>query len=124
MATPRLENYLRAYRKKSGLTQHEVGFLLGCENGAQVSRYEKRHRLPPLETALACEEIFGVPISELFAGVRQTVGRNIEKRRLELRERLQTKAPKPDDARMTAHKLRWLDGRERSVVANQNASTA
>ena len=43
----KLENYLRTYRKKSGLTQREVAFLLGCQNGAQVSRYEKRRRLPP-----------------------------------------------------------------------------
>src|ERR1700693_2677534 len=98
MVTPKLENYLRTYRKQSGLTQHEVGFLLGCENGAQVSRYEKRHRLPPLETALACEEIFGVPVGELFAGVRQAVGKDIEKRRLALRARLQTKTPNTDDA--------------------------
>jgi transcriptional regulator with XRE-family HTH domain len=123
MVTPKLENYLRTYRKQSGLTQHEVGFLLGRENGAQVSRYEKRRRLPPLETALACEEIFGVPVSELFAGVRQAVGRDIEKRRLELKTRLQTQTPKANLARMTAQKLRSLDDRERPVVANQNAPT-
>ena len=124
MATPRLENYLRTYRKQSGLTQGEVGFLLGRENGAQVSRYEKRHRLPPLETALACEEIFGVPVSELFAGVRQAVGRDIHKRRVALRASLQAKPPNAHDARMTAHKLRSLDDREHSVVANQNAPAA
>ena len=124
MATPRLENYLRTYRKQSGLTQDEVGFLLGCENGAQVSRYEKRHRLPPLETALACEEIFGVPVSELFAGVRQAAGRDIAKRRVALRARLQATTPNAHNARMTAHKLRSLGDRERPVVANQNSSTA
>src|SRR6202521_2789607 len=111
MATPRLANYLRAYRKKAGLTQGEVGFLLGSKNGAQVSRYEKRHRLPPLATALACEEIYGVPVSELFAGIRQTVGRDILKRREELRARLQTKTANTRDARMTAHKLRSLGER-------------
>jgi len=122
MATPRLENYLRTYRKQSGLTQDEVGFLLGRHNGAQVSRYEKRHRLPPLETALACEEIFGIPVSELFAGVRQAVGRDIEKRRLELRARLQVQAktPRASGALVVAHKLRSLDDRERPVVAHQN----
>ncbi len=124
MVTPKLENYLRTYRKQSGLTQQEVGFLLGSENGDQVSRYERRRRLPPLETALACEEIFGVPVSELFAGMRQSVRKDIAKRRLELKSRLHTKTPKANLARMTAHKLRSLDDRERPVVANQNASTA
>src|SRR5258706_7988695 len=113
MTPHRLENYLRSYRKQSGLTQDEVGFLLGRRNGAQVSRYEKRHRLPPLETALACEEIFGVPVGELFAGIRQAVGRDIEKRRVELRLRLQSTMSTTHDARMTAQKLRSLDYRER-----------
>src|ERR1700676_3988450 len=123
MVTPRLENYLRTHRKKSGLTQHEVGFLLGRETGAQVSRYEKRHRLPPLEIALAYEEIFGVPVGELFAGVRQAVGRDIKKRRVALKAGLQAKTPKASDVRMAAHKLRWLADRERPLVANQNAPT-
>src|SRR5216683_6987856 len=106
MATHKLENYLRTYRKRSGLTQREVAFLLGCLNGAQVSRYEKRRRLPPLQTALACEAVFGIPVSELFAGLREKVGKEIEKRLLELRSRLQTKSSKGSEARAIAQKLR------------------
>jgi transcriptional regulator with XRE-family HTH domain len=124
MTPHRLENYLRTNRKQSGLTQQEVAFLLGCENGAQVSRYEKRRRLPPLETALACEAIFGIPISELFAGVRQSVGKDIEKRTLELRARLQAKTPTGSDAQVIAHKLRWLVDRDSSLVANQTSSVS
>src|SRR5437667_302672 len=71
MATPKLENYLRTYRKRSGLTQRDVAFLVGCRNGAQVSRYEKRRRLPPLRTALVYEAAFGVPVSVLFAALRE-----------------------------------------------------
>ena len=33
MATHKLENYLRTYRKRSGLTQREVAFLVGSRNG-------------------------------------------------------------------------------------------
>lgn len=120
----RLENYLRSYRKESGLSQDEVAFMLGCENGTQVSRYEKRRRLPPLETALACEAIFGVPVAELFVGMRQSVGKDIAKRRLELRSRLQAKTLKGSAAQVAAHKLRWLADRERPVVANQTSSMA
>jgi transcriptional regulator with XRE-family HTH domain len=108
MTPHRLENYLRSCRKESGLSQREVAFMFGWENSAQVSRYEKRRRLPPLETALAFEAIFGIPVGELFAGVRQEVGRDIEKRRLELKARLQSATPKASDARMIEHKLRWL----------------
>lgn len=124
MTPHRLENYLRSYRRESGLSQQEVAFLLGCEDGTLVSRYEKRRRLPPIETALACEEIFGVPVAELFVGMRQSVGKDIAKRRLELRSRLQAKTLKGSAAQVTAHKLRWLADRERPVVANQTSSIA
>ena len=112
MAQKRLDNYLRTYRKQSGLTQGEVAFLLGWENSAQVSRYEKRRRLPPIDTALACEAIFGVPISELFAGVRDSSSHEVRKRMLLLRSRLQGANAKGSEALVLAHKLRWLDARE------------
>lgn len=117
----RLPNYLRAQRRKSGLSQNEVAFLLGRMNGAQVSRYEKRRRLPSVETALACEVIFGVPIGELFAGVRDSIGKDIEKRRRELSSKLRTKTPKGSEARMTEHKLRWLNDHQTHAVANQSS---
>jgi transcriptional regulator with XRE-family HTH domain len=124
MPPHRLENYLRTHRKRSGLTQEEVAFLLGCEDGSQVSRYEKRRHLPPLETALACEAIFGVPIAELFAGVRQGVEKNIEERRLELRARLQAKPAQHRKARVTAQKLRWLTEHNPSLVETQHATVS
>ncbi len=114
MATLRLQNYLRAYRRKSGLTQQEVAFLLGFRNGEPISRYEKRRRLPPLETALACEAIFGVPVSELFAGVRETKEKEIRKRMLELRSKLSVKTPAGSEALETSHKLKWLHARSTS----------
>jgi transcriptional regulator with XRE-family HTH domain len=122
MRPRRLPNYLRTHRKQSGLTQEEVAFLLGWEDGGQVSRYEKRHRLPPLETALACEAVFGVPVSELFAGVREEIVKDIEKRRAELKHRLQAESSDGSAALLTAHKLRWIDSRERPLVANHTTS--
>lgn len=122
MATHKLENYLRTYRRRSGLTQREVAFLLGCETGAQVSRYEKRRRLPPLATALACEAAFGVPVAELFAGVRESAGKAIEKRKAELRSKLQDKGSagqKKSAMRLTEQKLRWLDVRGCAGSAEQ-----
>jgi transcriptional regulator with XRE-family HTH domain len=112
VAQKRLDNYLRAYRKQSGLTQGEVAFLLGWENSAQVSRYEKRRRLPPIDTALACEAIFGVPISELFAGVRDSSNHEVRKRMVQLRSKLQMANAKGSEALVLAHKLSWLDARE------------
>lgn len=69
MATHKLENYLRTYRKRAGLSQGEMAYLLGGKDGAKMSRYERFARVPSLETALAYEAIFQAPVSELFAGV-------------------------------------------------------
>src|SRR5436190_20861278 len=104
MATHKLENYLRTYRKRSGLTQREVAFLVGCRNGAQVSRYEKRRRLPPLRTALACEAVFGVSVSELFAGLREVAGQAVGERILALRSKLDTGPAQGSDARLATLK--------------------
>ncbi len=112
MTHKRLDNYLKAYRRQSGLTQSEVAFLLGSENDAQVCRYEKRRHRPPIHTALACEAIFGAPISELFAGVRDSSNDEVRKRMSELRSRLQGTDAKGSEALLVAHKLRWLDARE------------
>ena len=75
-----LPNYLRTYRKRTGLSQAEVAFLLGCRGGAKVSRYERHHRRPPLHVALACEAIFRIPVAELFAGLANEVERTTLRR--------------------------------------------
>ena len=123
MATHKLENYLRTYRKRSGLTQREVAFLVGCRNGAQVSRYEKRRRLPPLRTALACEAAFGVPVSELFAGLREAAGQAVGERMLALRSKLETGAAQGRDAQLAAQKLRWLAERRPLPPGNTNTNS-
>ena len=69
----KLQNYLRTYRKRAGFSQDEVAFLLGCQSGTKVSRYERLNRKPSLETAFAYEAIFGAPGRELFAGAFQKV---------------------------------------------------
>lgn len=103
-----MNNYLRTYRKRSGLTQSEVAFLLGCKNAGQVSRYERRHRLPTLRTALACASILRVPLETLFAGVQREVDREASGRLAKLRLKLETKPSLDRNAKPTIKKLRWL----------------
>ena len=75
MSSHKLENYLRKYRRRAGLTQDELAFLLGCKSGAKVSRYERFARTPNLQTALAYEVVFGAPARELLAGAaRESAG--------------------------------------------------
>jgi transcriptional regulator with XRE-family HTH domain len=108
MASPSIDNYLRTYRKRSGLSQREVAFLLGCKDAGQVSRYERRHRLPALRTALACAAILRVPLAELFAGIQKEVDREAAHRVAKLRANLENKASQRPDAKLIGKKLLWL----------------
>ena len=80
MSSTRLKNYLVSSRKRLALSQDEVAFLMGRRGGAKVSRYEAFARVPNLETALAFEVIYGKPIAELFAGMREEIAEEIRKR--------------------------------------------
>ncbi len=100
----KLKNYLRTYRKKAGLSQEEMAYLLGGQSGTRVSRYERFARLPALETALAYAVIFDVPVRDLFAGMAQQVERPLAKRAQQLIQRLETA---PSDA-LTTRKRQTL----------------
>jgi transcriptional regulator with XRE-family HTH domain len=80
MSSPQLPNHLRANRKRLALSQNEVAFLLGTQNGAKVCRYERFVREPSLGTALAYEAIFKRTVSELFPGLYQKVEREVAAR--------------------------------------------
>lgn len=84
----KLPNYLRTYRKRSGLSQAEVAYLVGVSNGQKVSRYELSNRRPALETILAYEALFGVPAQALFAGVYAAVEGETRRRARVLAARL------------------------------------
>ncbi len=104
MASHRLQNYLRTYRKRFGLSQDEVAFLLGCQSGAKVSRYERLGRQPSLEGILAYRIIFGMPVEDLFAGVYQKVEKITTKRARMLAQKLAKEGPNP----VTSRKLEIL----------------
>jgi len=100
----KLENYLRTYRKRSGLSQDEVAYLLGCQNGTKVSRYERFARKPSMETLFAYEVVFGAPARELFAGGYQKVERTTQKRAQLLTRKLNRATPD----KMATRKLQIL----------------
>jgi transcriptional regulator with XRE-family HTH domain len=72
MASTKLPNKLRMYRKRSGFSQQEIGFLLGHADGSQLSRYERFYGLPALRTAFALAVIFRVSVRDLFPGEHET----------------------------------------------------
>lgn len=73
MVSHPLPHYLRTYRRRSALTQRQVAWLLGCQAGSKVSRYERFARTPSLPTVIAYELILGTPARELFRGTYEAV---------------------------------------------------
>ncbi|MEM8971890.1 MAG: helix-turn-helix transcriptional regulator [Pseudomonadota bacterium] len=81
-------HHLRGYRRRSGLTQRDLGLLLGFINGAEVGRYERSVRLPTVQTLFACQAIFDVDARMLFPDTYQEIEALTHKRARELRETL------------------------------------
>ncbi len=90
-----LNNYIRTYRRRAGLSQDEVAFLLGGENGATISRHEYGKRLPPLDTALGYGVIFDVSVAELFRGEYEIITQAISERARQFVKRLEEARPHP-----------------------------
>ena len=115
MTSSQLSNYLLSNRKRLGLSQDEVAFLLGAQSGSKVSRYEKFAREPSLATALAFEAIFQKPASELFAGLYQKVDGEVAGRAKALAHRTVYQKP----TRENAHKRQTL-----ASIAAQSEKTS
>ncbi len=110
----RLANYLRTHRRNVGLTQRELGQILGyCDEGS-VSRHERFHATPPLVVALGYEIVFRVPVSEIFAGLRDGVEGDVEERLAALEKNLEQRSAKDRNANAIARKLMWLCERRNS----------
>ena len=92
------DNYIRSYRKRSGLSQDELSFLLGSKSGTRISRYERGRREPSLELLLALEAIFGVSVGALYRGKFQKVDLAVKERAGKLLVALQS-APRRNRTR-------------------------
>lgn len=88
-----LSNYLRTHRKRSGLAQHELAELLGSKNGSKVSRYERGERNPSFATLIACEIIFGIPLTELFRGEATRIRTEVRHRAQRLSRKVDARKP-------------------------------
>lgn len=94
-----LSNYLKMYRKRSGLSQDELALLLGCTSGSKISRYERSCRVPSLDTVIALEVVFGEPARELFGGRYERVRRDVRRRAQRLSRRVDARDVTPVNKR-------------------------
>ena len=63
-----LPNYLRAYRKRSGLSQEELAFAADLSGKSELCQLERFYREPSYRTAASCARALGVSTDQLFAG--------------------------------------------------------
>ena len=103
--TTKLPNYLRAHRKRLGLSQDELARLMGCKSGAQLSRYERFEVEPKLETAFMCGLITAEPLDRLFEGVYDKAADKVVKRARTLLRKYRRAKPTPE----LLEKIRVLD---------------
>jgi len=82
-----LPNYLRTYRKRCGFSQEELAYLVKLNDKSAWCSLEGYHREASLRTALACEEVFDIPVSQLFAGTKVATARETRRRMRTLRRR-------------------------------------
>ncbi len=109
-----LANYLRTHRLKTGFTQHELATVLGYMSHMAVSRHERQESIPALVVALSYETVYGVPVSEIFAGLARTVESKVEAQLAEYQTYLGTRSAAGPRAASVARKLEWLSERRRS----------
>lgn len=103
-----LANSLRLHRRRTGLSQGELGRLLGYDDESAVAKHERFQAMPPFLIALGYEIIFQVPVSELFPGIAETVALGIEARLAEMEDELRQGGDIARPATMTTRKLDWL----------------
>ena len=110
-----LLNYIRVHRRRSGLTQTELGRLVGYQDAETIARHERSEFMPPLEIAISYEIVFRVPIAEMFAGLRGPLEVRIEASLAELEEELGRRSIREGNAYATARKLMWLKERRNTT---------
>lgn len=109
-----LSNYIAIHRKRAGITQRELGKIIGRKKIA-IFRHEHVIALPPLLVALRYETLFSTPVGVLFAGMREAIEDEIEERLDELENELQ-RGNQHITRRQT---LDWIAARRSALVSRR-----
>jgi transcriptional regulator with XRE-family HTH domain len=62
----KIQNSLRLYRRKRGLSQKDIARLLGYRSTTAISSYERGTKAPQLTNLLKLEIIYRIPVAFLF----------------------------------------------------------
>ena len=71
---------MRVLRRRLGLSQSELAYVLGHDSHGYVSMIESGSRTPLLAEVLLIELVFGIPAVTIFPEIRQAVGQSVSHR--------------------------------------------
>lgn len=69
-------NYIKAHRKCLGLTQTELGYLIGFDNNVRISKIEAGQAKPNLKEIVIFELLFDKAASRLFRDLYRNIADN------------------------------------------------
>jgi transcriptional regulator with XRE-family HTH domain len=87
-------SFVRAHRRRLGLTQAELAALLGVASSTTVSRIERSKRTPTTSVMIACCVLFGLPTPELFTSLYEEIEELVATAVKALHEELEGKTDK------------------------------
>jgi transcriptional regulator with XRE-family HTH domain len=90
------------------MSQRELAELVGTINHQQASAHERSLAIPSLLAAVAYQYVFGVPLTELFPGLAESVRLNVEERLHIMKEKLEDSTAKGREAQRIARMLEWF----------------
>jgi len=68
---------MRVLRRRLGLTQRELAYVIGYKSDSQISHIENGSRTPQLAEVLMIELVFGIPAVTIFPQIRLAVGTRV-----------------------------------------------
>src|SRR5476649_2477002 len=84
--TGRVKSYMRTLRLKAGLSQAELGRLIGV-SATVIGNCERQISNPTATVLLGCSLVFGAPAAELFPVLYKSVQESMGRHAAELDER-------------------------------------
>ena len=86
---------MRACRKRAGLTQGDLAYLLGYNSSSEISRYEHAVRKPTIKTSVSYELIFDMPPRDILQTLYNKSRDELISQAQKLKSDLLTRPPTP-----------------------------
>lgn len=81
---------LRMHRRRAGLLQKDVAFLLGTTSATKIGRHEHGQRPPSVQNLVAYEILFGISPEHVLGARYELIAKCVRKRAQTLLRQLET----------------------------------